>query len=172
VLVLPPGGEICRAGGSPAASVSFGKIVVPIDFSDYSSEALDYAKNLARKFRSSLVLLHSVHLQYYVTNDEYARYDFPAIMDKLERFAHQQMSELVRKTDREGLKVTSTIEIGHPGQQICDRAKDRNAELIVTSTHGRTGLRHAFIGSTAEFVVRHAHCPVLVVPNRSSQLLR
>jgi universal stress protein A len=61
--------------------------------------------------------------------------------------------------------VESSLQIGHAGQQICYRAKDRGADIIVTSTHGTTGLKHILLGSTAEYVVRHAHCPVLVVPN-------
>lgn len=151
----------------PAASPSFRRIIAPIDFSDCSMTGLAYAKNLAREFRSTLVLLHSVHLQYYVTNDEYARYDLPMVLSELERAGRKQMRDLVKETDWHGLKIESSVEIGHPGQQICDRAKDRQADLIVTATHGRTGLAHAFIGSTAEFVVRYAHCPVLVVPTRA-----
>ena len=55
--------------------LSFGKILVPIDFSDCSMKGLAYAKALAKQFGSKLVLLNSVALQYYVTSDEYARYD-------------------------------------------------------------------------------------------------
>ena len=169
VLIVRPGTKADENGQAPAGSVSFRNIVVPVDFSDFSREALDYAKNLAREFGSTLLLLHSVYLQYYVTNDEYARYDFPLVMEGLEKFAQEQMRELVRNTARDGIKVESMLEVGHAGEQICDRAKDRNADLIVTATHGRTGLKHALIGSTAEFVVRHASCPVLVVPTRSMQ---
>ena len=49
--------------------------------------------------------------------------------------------------------------------QICERAKDSGVDLIVTSTHGTTGLKHVLLGSTAEYVVRHAQSPVLVVPS-------
>ena len=143
----------------------FRKIVVPVDFSDCSLKGLSYAKELAKAFDARLVILHSVHLQYYVTSDEYARYDFPMVMEQTERFAERQLRDLMEKTDWEGIKVESALEIGHAGEQVCDRAKDRKADLIVTSTHGRTGLKHVFIGSTAEYVVRHAPCPVLVVPS-------
>ena len=129
-------------------------------------KGLAYARNLAREFGSTLVLLHSVHFQYYVTNDEYARYDLPLVIQQVEKAAQRQMRDLVKNTDWEGVKVEPTIEIGHAGEQICDCAKDRRADLIVTATHGRTGLKHMFIGSTAEFVVRRADCPVLVVPTR------
>jgi nucleotide-binding universal stress UspA family protein len=148
----------------PAALIAFRKIVVPTDFSDCSIKGLTYAKNLAREFGSTLVLLHAVHVQYYVTNDEYVRYDLPLMMKLVEKAAQRDMDALVQNIDWKGVKIEPAIEIGHAGQQICDRARDRLADLIVTATHGRTGLKHIFIGSTAEFLVRHAHCPVLVVP--------
>lgn len=152
------------ANGSRPAS-AFRKILVPIDFSKCSMQGLDYAKVLAKQFGSTLVLLHSVHLEYYVASDEYARYDLPLLMQQTEKIAKEQMRHLVEKTNWDGIKVETALEIGHAGQQICDRAHDRQVDLIVTSTHGTTGLKHILVGSTAEFVVRNAHCPVLVVPS-------
>ena len=166
VLVLRARSKPQANGKLPVASPSFRKIIVPIDFSGCSMTGLAYAKNLAREFGSKLVLLHSVALHYYVTSDEYARYDLPLLLSQAEQAARAQMRHLVRRTDWEGVKVESSVQIGHPGQQICGRAEERQADLIVTATHGRTGLAHTFIGSTAEFVVRHAHCPVLVVPTK------
>jgi nucleotide-binding universal stress UspA family protein len=149
----------------------FGKILVPIDFSECSMKALDYAKGLAKQFDSGLVLLHSVHIEYYVASDEYTRYDFPLLMAQSEKAAKAQMGDLVRQTKEEGFKIETALEVGHPGDQICAQAQDRRADLIVTSTHGRTGLKHILIGSTAEFVVRHAPCPVLVVPNHERPVI-
>jgi universal stress protein A len=144
---------------------------VPIDFSDCSMKGLAYAKALGEEFRAKLVLLHSVHLEYYVASDEYARYDLPLLMQQAEKAAKEQMRDLVKKTDWEGLKVETALEAGHPGQQICDRAQDQHSDLIVTSTHGLTGLKHILIGSTAEYVVRHAPCPVLVVPSHQRPVI-
>jgi nucleotide-binding universal stress UspA family protein len=149
----------------PPRTPAFRKIFVPIDFSECSMKGLAYAKTLAQRFGSTLVLFHSVHVEYYVSNDEYARYDFPLLMQQCEGAAREQMSELVRKTDWEGIKVETELEIGHAGERICDCAQDRQADLIVTSTHGTIGLKHILVGSTAEYVVRHAQCPVLVVPS-------
>lgn len=134
-------------------------------------KGLDYAKALAKQFGSTLVLLHSVHLEYYVASDEYARYDLPMLMQQVEKTAKKQMRDLVQRTDWEGIKVETSLEVGHAGEQICDRAQDRHADLIVTSTHGMTGLKHILLGSTAEYVVRHAHCPVLVVPSRERPVI-
>lgn len=147
------------------SGVTFGKILVPIDFSACSLKGLEYAKGLARQFGSKLVLLNSVALQYYITSDEYARYDLPLLMQQAEKASRRQMRELIQNTDWEGIEVRPSLQIGHAGQQICVRAAEDDVDLIVTSTHGTTGFKHILVGSTAEYVVRHAGCPVLVVPS-------
>lgn len=173
VLVVRPTTRKKTTGrnGSAQTALSIKKILVPIDFSDCSMKGLAYAKALGEEFRAKLVLLHAVHLEYYVASDEYARYDLPLLMQQAEKDAKEQMRDLVKKTDWEGLKVETALEAGHPGQQICHRAEDRHADLIVTSTHGLTGLKHILIGSTAEYMVRHAPCPVLVVPGHERPVI-
>jgi nucleotide-binding universal stress UspA family protein len=172
VLVVRPVDRKKKAGKNGKITqrgLSFGKILVPIDFSDCSMKGLAYAKALAKQFGSKLVLLHSVALQYYITSDEYARYDLPLLTQHAEKAARNQMRNLIEKTNWDGIEVESLLQIGHAGQQICYRAKDRGADLIVTSTHGTTGLKHVLIGSTAEYVARHASCPILVVPTRPAE---
>lgn len=149
----------------------FRKILAPIDFSECSMKGLAYAQAFANQFKSRLVLLNSVHFQYYVASDEYGRYDLPRLMQYAEKIAREQMQDLVEKTDWGGLQVETSVQTGHAGQQICDGARDCAADLIVTSTHGRTGFKHVLLGSTAEYVVRHAHCPVLVVPSHERPAL-
>ena len=163
--------KVGRNGKITRPELNFGNIVVPIDFSDCSMKGLTYAKALAKQFGSKLVLLHSVALQYYITSDEYARYDLPLLTQHAEKAARNQMRNLIEKTDWDGIEVKSSLQIGHAGEQICYRAKDRGADIIVTSTHGTTGLKHILLGSTAEYVVRHAHCPVLVVPSHERPVL-
>ena len=167
VLVVRPLDHKKKAGrnGKTQRTLSFRKILVPIDFSECSIKGLDYAKALGEQFGSTLVLLHSVHLDYYVAADEYARYDFPLLLKQTTKAAASQLRDFVRKTNWGGLKVETALEVGHAGQQICYRAQDRHVDLIATSTHGTTGLKHILLGSTAEYVIRHAHCPVLVVPS-------
>lgn len=164
VLVTRP---LSAAGGNGERArrrFALGKILVATDFSEDSVKAIDFVIGLAREFRSQLVLLHAVHFEYYVTNDEYARYDFPLLMQQAEKAAREQMREFLR--DRcDGILAKGIVVIGHPCQEICGRAQEFGADLIVTATHGRTGLKHLLIGSTAEYVVRHAICPVLIVPS-------
>ncbi|MEY2495374.1 MAG: hypothetical protein QOJ45_1866 [Verrucomicrobiota bacterium] len=160
-----------RNGKSARPDLLFGKILVPIDFSECSLKGLEYAKALAKQFGSKLVLLNSVALQYYITSDQYARYDLPLLMQQAEKTARRQMRDLLEKTDWDGIEVKGSLQIGHAGQQVCARAEGQHADLIVTSTHGTTGFKHILVGSTAEYVVRHATCPVLVVPSHERPLL-
>jgi nucleotide-binding universal stress UspA family protein len=158
-------------GGKPFGTVTgFRKILVPVDFSECSMQGLDYGKVFAKHFKSKITLLNSVHFQYYVASDECARYDLPRFMQQAYVVARDQMRDLFEKTDWDGLEVETSLQTGHPGQQICEHARDSDTDLIVTSTHGSTGFTHLLLGSVAEYVVRHAHCPVLVVPARSSEL--
>jgi nucleotide-binding universal stress UspA family protein len=158
-------------GGKPSGAVtSFRTILLPTDFSECSMKGLVYAKAFAKQFKSKITLLNSVHFQYYVASDECARYDLPRLMQHADVVARDQMRELFEKTDWDGLEVETSLQTGHPGQQICEHARDSDVDLVVISTHGSTGLTHLLLGSVAEYVVRHAHCPVLVVPTRSSEL--
>jgi nucleotide-binding universal stress UspA family protein len=157
-------------GGKPfVETTGFHEILVPTDFSECSMKGLVYAKAFAKQFKSKITLLNSIHFQYYVASDECARYDLPRLMQHADVVARDQMRELFEKTDWEGLDVETSLQTGHPGQQICEHARDSDVDLIVISTHGSTGLTHLLLGSVAEYVVRHAHCPVIVVPTRSSE---
>jgi nucleotide-binding universal stress UspA family protein len=169
VLVVHPK---AKNGKSTRPDLMFGKILVPIDFSKCSLKGLEYAKALAKQFGSTLVLLNSVAFQYYITSDEYARYDLPLLMQQAEKTSRRQMRDLIEKTDWEGIEVRPSLQIGHAGQQICARAAGQHSHLIVTSTHGTTGFKHMLLGSTAEYVVRHASCPVLVVPSHERPVLK
>ena len=134
-------------------------------------KGLAYATQLAKEFDATLILLHSIALRYFVSSDEYARYDLPLLMEQSEKAAQRQMRDLVAKMRSNGLKVESSIQIGHAGQQICAGAEAEHADLIVTSTHGYSGLKHLLLGSTAEFVIRHANSPVLVVPSHKRPVI-
>jgi nucleotide-binding universal stress UspA family protein len=159
VLVMHPRQKAEKPG------LRFDRILVPVDFSGCSRKGLEYAKRLAQQFDSTLILLNSVAFQYYITSDEYARYDLPLLMHQAETASRKQMREFMETTEWDGIKVQPSLQIGHAGQQICARAAEHGADLIVTSTHGTTGLKHMLVGSTAEYVVQHASCPVLVVPS-------
>jgi nucleotide-binding universal stress UspA family protein len=78
----------------------------------------------------------------------------------------ERMRALVRITDFDGVEFKTAIRAGFAEDEICDYAQKNSMDLIVTATHGRTGLRHALLGGVAEHIVRYAKGPVLVVPTR------
>ena len=166
VLVMHPMAHKTNGSRKMAKrKLSFDRVLVPIDFSECSMKGLAYAKTVAKRFGSKLILLNSVAIQYFLTSDEYARYDLPQLMKRSEKSARDQIQDLIEETDWEGIDVTPSLQIGHAGQQICEAAIVEHADVIITSTHGTTGFKHLLVGSTAEYVVRHASCPVLVVPS-------
>ena len=142
------------------------KFLVPVDFSDCSRQALDYALPFAWHFRAGLTLLHVVHVNYYATGGDFATYDYPDLVEETHRAGEKQLGDLARSI-RKKYPVNTMLQSGHPGNLIVDTARKLGVGLIITSTHGRTGFKRAFLGSTAEHVVRYAPCPVLTVPGRS-----
>lgn len=142
------------------------KIVIPLDFSKCSEVALRYAINLARNFGAKLFLVHIVRLDYRLMADGYAMYADEYILRGTHEAAEEEMRRVVAATDFGKVDFETSIETGSPEIRVCNYAREVAADVIVTSTHGRTGFRHVLIGSTAEHIVRNAECPVFVVPAR------
>jgi universal stress protein A len=115
--------------------------------------------------------MHSISPAYYSTSEEYARYDFPELLRECEIAAKKNLHQLSLAAPDSKMEVDVPESFGHAGLQICCRAEKLGVDLIVTSTHGRTGLKHVLLGSTAEYVVRHAPCSVLVVPSHERLVL-
>lgn len=153
-----------RSKARPKDDLQLRKIVVPVDFSECSAQGLNYAVGLAQRFGSELVLLHV--LQIFNDPTPVMLYTRTEVERWVREGAEAHMAELVRTTDFGGTKFETAIKTGAPAQKICRYARRVSADLIVTATHGRTGLPHMLIGSTAEHVVRYAKTPVLVVPTR------
>jgi len=163
--------EFVKARGSKRAGTTFQlkQVLVPTDFSGHAQKAFRHALAFAKPFGAKVTVLNVVYAQYFAANAEYLAYDYPELLEETRRAAKNEMAQFIRSTSWKGVPVTTKIEEGYPVEQIVARAAEFGADLIVTSTHGRTGLQHALIGSTAEQVVRHAGCPVLVVPRASGR---
>ena len=147
------------------------KILVPIDFSDCSKKALQYAIPLAKQFGASITLLHVVHVNY-VGGPEFGAIDFPIPEADLRKSAEKQLAELAA-TEVQTQNATATlVRVGQEVVEIVGAAKELESDLIIISTHGRTGLKHVFLGSVAENVVRLAPCPVLVVREHEHEFLK
>lgn len=140
-------------------------ILVPVDFSGCSREALRYAIGFANEFGARIILLHATYLGYIYSSEGTDLYDIPALQKTARKNAERHMRELVRTVNFGRAKFETVFTEGSPVTDICAFAKDHGVDLIITSTHGLTGLKHVLIGSIAEQVVRHAPCSVLVVPS-------
>lgn len=147
-------------------ALQFRKILVPVDFSTPSRLGLEYALGFAQEFGARLVVFHSVFVTPFVLGTEYTARAIPNLISIQQDYAKDEMEKLRRSVSRKGREIETEIAFGSPVEQITDYVAKENIDLIITSTHGRSGLQRAFIGSTAERVVRHASCPVLVVSNR------
>ena len=165
VLVVRPRGSAHGNGQQVETSLRVKKILVPIDFSQCALQGLKFARRIGAQLGSKVILMHSICPASYVSNEEYAGYDFPDLLRQCESAAKKNLRKLIRTGREPNMEFDVPPTFGHAGLQICCRAEKLNVDLIVTSTHGRTGLKHALLGSTAEYVVRHAPCSVLVVPS-------
>ena len=141
------------------------RILVPIDFSKDSLKALAYARDFAKPFGAELLLLHVIEPIYYATPvDMYVTTpNMTLLLDEQRRVGSQQLARFGADLEKKGTPARTMLKTGAPSQVIADTAKNAHADVIVMSTHGRTGLAHMIMGSTAEKVVRHASCPVLTV---------
>ena len=164
VLVVRDGEH--QGGRSARTTLQFRKILVPVDFSACSRVGLEYALGFAPEFGAGLVLFHSVAVHSYALGDEYTAREAPIVLGLQQDFAEDEMRSLRDGLPESKLEIETRITVGSPVEQIADYVRAHEVDLIITSTHGRSGLQRMFIGSTAERIVRHASCSVLVVPNR------
>jgi universal stress protein A len=137
-------------------------IVFPTDFSETSVAALDWARRMADQLDGELHCITVVEPPIV-----YTAMEVPTAVPTVEELiaqAQAQMDEFARDklTGFANPPVAKVLE-GRPVDEITGYAKEAGAAMIVMSTHGRSGIRHLLIGSTAEGVVRHAECPVLTV---------
>jgi nucleotide-binding universal stress UspA family protein len=136
------------------------RILVPVDFSPRSKAAVRYAADLARTMRARLGLLHVVApLPLNATRHRAEIRQYDAEM-KIE--ARRQLAALAAIVPK-GIKAEVLLEQGVPQKSIVAAAREWRSDLIVLPTCGLTGVKYIVLGSTAEAVVRHAHCPVLTL---------
>lgn len=135
--------------------------LVPLDFSDYSTQALNYAMELAHKLQARLTLLHVIQSLSMGGDDMGVTLPYSYLQD-LDAELNRRLESYLERVMAAGLNGDKVIVHGSPYQEIVEIAKARQVDLIIMGTHGRTGLRHMLMGSVAEKVVQLASCPVLV----------
>lgn len=140
-------------------------ILLPTDFSECANYALSYATSFARSANASIICVHVI--EPVVPTVGYTGMAEPLpiadISDQLEGSAERELPKIAEAEECAGLNVEEVIAHGDAASEIVRVARERGVDLIVIASHGRTGLGRMLFGSTAESVVRHAPCPVLVV---------
>jgi glycine betaine transporter len=157
------------------------KILVPVDYSSDSQQALSWGVSLAGKYGSRLVLLHVIPKAveeifpqgigvtsppaYYFEGTAPSNRPLatqPIIIDLIDK-TQTELQDFAQKHLKEPVPTEVKIAVGKPAEEILRVAREEAMDLILMGTHGRTGLRHLLLGSVAEEVTRQAPCPVFTV---------
>ncbi len=150
-----------RRRGTPSRSQRFNRILVPIDFSRPSLKAIPYALSISRQFGADLHLLHVTDV---TQQPPPSLLTLPVVpQTEWNRRFMKRLQRLVLKYRTDANVAALEPRIGITYEEICAAARELKADLIVLATHGYTGYKRVFLGSTAERVVQHSPCPVLVV---------
>jgi nucleotide-binding universal stress UspA family protein len=154
---------------SPSSPIQIKSILVPIDFSPASEKALAYAVPLAKLFGARLTLLHVLEP---VATPDFAAFPLAMENDKAMRASRLQLERVASDLKLRSLAEKFLVRNGRAFNEITSAARTLKSDLVVISTHGRTGLKHVLMGSTAEKVVQHAPCPVLVVRPKEREFVK
>lgn len=139
------------------------KILVPVDFSDYSKDALKYAVQFAKQFNARLYIVYVVEPVIYPADFSMGQVAIPSLENDIKNRAEEEMESLVKSFVDPSIKTEKIIKTGKPFVEIIETAREVDADIIIMATHGHTGVEHLLFGSTAEKVVRKAPCPVLTL---------
>jgi universal stress protein A len=139
------------------------RILAPIDYSEISGAGLHYTFDLARSLSAEVIVLHVVSLSddWFSKHPELnpARDLIKEHEELLDKFLREKFADAMNLVE-----VRQKVELGTAYSNIADLAEREAVDLIVMSTHGRTGLDHMNLGSVTEKVIAHAPCPVLAIP--------
>ena len=147
----------------------FDKVLVTVDGSEFAERALEPAFQLARQFGSEVILLRVLTLdmvslaagtapQYYELRSLYEQHD--------RQIAQEYLNNIIARWEEAGVKAVARVVAGAAPEMILDVAEAAGIDLIIMSTHGRTGLSRLLYGSVAEAVLRGTRWPVLLIPIR------
>ncbi len=149
----------------------FRRILVPVDYSEHSRASVRVAVDLAQKLGASVDIAHVWDRPTYVSDAVMVRRpgeEHRSLADLIRENAEKDMSDFLAGLELpEGVPVTQCMWSGEPAQRLVEEAKTGGYDLIVVGTHGRAGVLHLLLGSTAERLIRLSPVPVLVVPPKA-----
>ena len=138
------------------------KILAPTDFSDVSKLGVRYALEMARDTSAEVVVYHAIEAgSKWKDNPPQVATYYEESRRLLGKFVADNFADCI-----DLVEVRYAVEFGTPHKNIVEKAADEAVDMIVMSTHGRTGVNHFILGSIAEKIVARAVCPVLIVPGR------
>jgi nucleotide-binding universal stress UspA family protein len=157
----------------------FHKILVAMDSSEISRYIFDEGVFLAQATGAFLILLHVLspyeegypNMPIYPLLEQYSSTEEEMLqiyIQKWQAFKLEKLNELQKLAEEAsncGVKADFILNPGTPGYTICDLAQSWNADLIIVGRHGLSGVRELIMGSVSDYVTRHAHCAVLVLPH-------
>lgn len=147
------------------------KILAPTDYSELGETGLRIAAQIAQLHGARLILLNVISKteREELCESYLPRNSVDELFADLERGLKEHFWKLVPGSERNNIKLETGVREGTPYEEILAAAKEKDVDLIVMATHGRTGLSHLIMGSVAEKVVRNSLCPVLTVrPGKDS----
>lgn len=147
------------------------RLLVPVDFSASSRQAVVYAKELAALYAAELDLLHVVGVP---RNPELYDQSFPLfdeVKTNVVAASMQGLERLMSETPGPDVPASCHVRTGYPAREILLFAEEHRADMVVMATHGLTGFQHFLFGSVAEKIVQRAPCPVFVVKSFGKSLL-
>jgi len=152
--------------GKERESFSPFRLLVPVDFSDCSIAGLQYAALLAKRFNGKIRLFNAVYPYREAFQIDRIGGDPRPLLESACESAKDQMEQLRQLDFMKGIACETDVQVGPAIEEICAASAQPGIDLLVTSTHGRTGWKRAMIGSVAEQVIRYAESPVLVIPSQ------
>ncbi|WP_420578278.1 universal stress protein [Ekhidna sp.] len=143
------------------------KILVPVDYSDVSANAVRFALQIAEKNDAKVTLLNSVHFDYFTDYQFTSFTTAKSMMDEVKEAMNEKMNKFVKQFDTR-LKINTLVNESSLLNSVKDLTKEEGYDLVVIGTHGASGFEEVLIGSNTERIVRHAPCPVISVPAASN----
>ena len=143
------------------------KILVPIDFSDVSKYAAEFAIDLAERSGAEIIFMHSMHFNYFQDFPHAPGLSLQQMITDVQDAVENRMKNFVEEFDTKA-SIETTISAVHLQEAVVDTVKEQNIGLVIVGTKGCSGWTEFLVGSNTERIVRWADCPVISVPEQSS----
>lgn len=153
--------------------IQLNRVLIPTDFSNFSSPAMQYGLAIAARFDAEVHLLHVVPDPAMLVPEAaaFSVESMQAQSDQLKEEAMKALEKLPQDGWSDSKPIVREVRIGAAFIEIIEYAREKDIDLIVIGTHGRSGLMHVLMGSVAERIVRKSPCPVLTVKPEGHQFV-